>query len=115
MLFRIDPAKDVPLHEQIAAQIRRAIADGKLRAGEQLPPARDLAASLGVNMHTVLRGYAELEREELVTLRRGRGVTVTDAPLNRARLFELVRELAREARRLGVAPEEVIALLREHR
>jgi DNA-binding transcriptional regulator YhcF (GntR family) len=114
-MLRLDDRDDAPLYLQIAGAVRGAIANGELAPGERLPPARALAASLGVNMHTVLRGYAELEREELVTLRRGRGVTVSDTSPSRAHLFELVRELAREARRLGVATEEVVALLREHR
>ena len=51
--FEIDPTSPAPLHEQVAAAIRRAIADGEAVAGERLPPARDLAAVLGVNANTV--------------------------------------------------------------
>jgi len=49
----IDPLSPVLLHEQVAAAIRRAIADGEIVAGERKPPARDLAAVLGVNANTV--------------------------------------------------------------
>jgi DNA-binding transcriptional regulator YhcF (GntR family) len=114
MLLRLDDRDDVPLYLQIAASVRGAIANGELAPGDRLPAARTLAASLGVNMHTVLRGYAELEQEGLVSLRRGRGVMVTAESPGRARLLELVREVGREARRLGIAPDEVEALLREH-
>jgi DNA-binding transcriptional regulator YhcF (GntR family) len=114
MLLRLDDRDDVPLYQQIAASVRRAIANGELTPGDRLPAARALAESLGVNMHTALRGYAELEREGLVSLRRGRGVLVTAASPGRARLLELVREVGVEARRLGVPPDEVEALLREH-
>ena len=51
-LRRDDPAA---LHEQVASEIRRAIADGEARPGERLPPAQDLAAILDVNRNTVLR------------------------------------------------------------
>ena len=51
----IDHSSPVPLHEQVAAAVRRAIADGEARPGERLPPARDLAAVLGVNANTVFR------------------------------------------------------------
>ena len=52
----IDHASPVALHEQVAAAIRRAIADGEAQSGERLPPAKNLAAVLGVNANTVFRG-----------------------------------------------------------
>lgn len=76
MLFRVDPASTVGLADQIAAQVRRALADGTLSAGEQLPPARQVAAGLEINMHTVLRAYQALRDDGLIDLRRGRGAVV---------------------------------------
>ena len=73
--FEIDPSSLVPLHEQVAAAIRRAIADDEARPGERLPPARDLAAVLGVNANTVLRALRTLRDEGLLEFRRGRGVS----------------------------------------
>jgi GntR family transcriptional regulator len=111
MLVRIDPARPEPLHEQIAAQLRRALGDGKLGAGEQLPPARQLADALEVNMHTVLRAYSALRDEGLVEMRRGRGVTVRAAGDRRARVVELARDLLTEARRQGIGLRELKSLL----
>jgi DNA-binding transcriptional regulator YhcF (GntR family) len=71
-MLEIDHASPVPLHEQVAAAIRRAIAEGEAGAGERLPPARDLAAVLGVNANTVLRALRTLREEGLVEFRRGR-------------------------------------------
>ena len=113
MLIRIDAASNEDLHEQIAAQVRRAISNGKVSPGEQLPPARDLAASLSVNMHTVLRAYAALRDEGLVDMRRGRGVTIASTGTSRARVVELARELLAEARRLGMTARELTKLLEE--
>lgn len=113
MLIRIDAAANTDLHEQIAAQVRRAISSGKVAPGDQLPPARELAASLAVNMHTVLRAYAALRDEGLVEMRRGRGVTIADAGTSRARVVELARELLGEARRHGMTLRELSKLLEE--
>jgi GntR family transcriptional regulator len=52
--------------EQVAAEIRRAIAQGEVRPGERLPPAKDLAAVLGVNANTVLRALRQLREEGLL-------------------------------------------------
>ncbi|WP_433547069.1 GntR family transcriptional regulator [Streptomyces sp. CA-294286] len=114
MLFKLDPASTVPLGDQIASSVRGAIAAGTVEPGERLPAARVLAGSLGINVHTVLRGYQRLREEGLIELRRGRGAVVVDAPVapGRARLLERVGELVREARTLGMSEDELMALVR---
>src|SRR4249920_544689 len=81
-LFNVKVNREEPtgLHEQVAAEIRRAIAEGEAKPGERLPPAKDLAAVLGVNTNTVLRALRELRDEGLLEFRRGRGITVTGTP-----------------------------------
>jgi DNA-binding transcriptional regulator YhcF (GntR family) len=114
VLIQVDPASSVPLGDQVAASIRGAIADGSVQAGERLPAARALAASLGVNVHTVLRGYQRLKEEGLIELRRGRGAMITGtASPGRARLGEAAERLITEARRLGLSDEEIVTLVRE--
>ncbi|MFG2722746.1 GntR family transcriptional regulator [Streptomyces sp. NPDC048416] len=115
MLFRVDPASPQPLGDQIAASVRRAIAEGKVAPGERLPPARSLADSLGVNLHTVLRGYQRLRDEGLIELRRGRGAVVMggSGAGGRAALMLKVRELVDQARQLGLTEEEVVGLVRQ--
>ncbi len=114
MLIRINPSSTLPVFEQIAAGARRAIADGELGAGEQLPAARALAESLGVNMHTALRAYQLLRDEGLVELRRGRGVTITgNQPAAQARLVEAIAAVVGQARALGLAKDEAAELVRE--
>ncbi|MFE9117459.1 GntR family transcriptional regulator [Streptomyces sp. NPDC007172] len=115
MLFRVDPASPQPLGDQIAASVRGAIAEGKVTPGERLPSARSLADSLGVNLHTVLRGYQRLREEGLIELRRGRGAVVVDdgGARRRAALMQQVRQLVQQARELGLTEEEVVGLVRQ--
>ncbi len=96
--------RPVALHEQVAAAVRRAIADGEVGAGERMPPARDLAAVLGVNPNTVLRALRGLRDEGLLEFRRGRGITVTGLAPQRSAVIAKARELAR---RHGYQPQEV--------
>src|SRR3954471_20016083 len=104
---------DVPLYTQIAGQLRRAITEGKVKEGERLPPARELADSLQVHMHTVLRAYDELRQEGLLEVRRGRGVVVLGSGQGRARLIELGRAFVAEGERQGLVLRELRKLLGE--
>lgn len=65
MLLTLDLNDARPLHEQVAAAIRRAIGEGQYAQGDRLPPARDLAAVLGINPNTVLRALRE-DRKSVV-------------------------------------------------
>jgi GntR family transcriptional regulator len=107
----IDPGSPVPLHEQVAGAIRRAIADGEAAPGERLPPARDLAAVLSVNTNTVLRALRTLRDEGLLEFRRGRGVTVTGGAQGRNELVTRARELVDLARELGYRPDELATII----
>ncbi|SEM08342.1 GntR family transcriptional regulator [Rhodococcus maanshanensis] len=111
MLIRIDQTAAEPLYEQVASSVRRAIAVGEAAPGERLPVARDLAASLDLNVHTVLRGYQLLRDEGLIELRRGRGAVVTADASGRGRLQEALRDLVAEARRIGMGATELTALV----
>ena len=107
----IDHSSPVPLHEQVAAAIRRAIAEGEIGAGERMPPARDLAAVLGVNANTVFRGLRTLRDEGIVEFRRGRGVTVSGIGPQRSAVVVKARELVALARSYGYRPEELAEII----
>jgi GntR family transcriptional regulator len=113
MLIRIDPASNEPIFGQLAAGVRAEIARGVLGPGDRLPSARELATALDVNIHTVLRAYQELRDGGLVDLRRGRGAVVTEHAAPTPELLEAVRSLTAEARRLGVAPATLVAMIKE--
>src|ERR1700726_1876188 len=108
----LDPADPTALHEQAAAQIRRAIAEGQAAPGERLPPARDLAAVLGVNRNTVLRALRLLREEGLLEFRRGRGVTVAATP-EKGAVIARARELVSFARQQGYRRDELIQLIED--
>ncbi len=112
-ILAIDHSSPVPLHEQVAAAIRRAIADGEARPGERLPPARDLAAVLGINANTVFRALRTLREESLVEFRRGRGVSVTGGAARRSPVVAKARELVAVARRYGFGPEELAEIVEQ--
>jgi GntR family transcriptional regulator len=106
----VDRSEPLPLHDQVAAQIRRAIADGEAGPGERLPLARDLAAVLGVNRNTVLRALHILRDEGLLEFRRGRGITVAGTP-QRGAVLAQVRELVDFASRQGYERSELIQMI----
>jgi GntR family transcriptional regulator len=107
---KVDRDDSTDLHEQVAAEIRRAIADGEAMPGERLPPARDLAAVIGVNTNTVLRALRTLRDEGLLEFRRGRGISVAGSP-ERGAVVARARELVEFARRRGYRREDLIRLM----
>jgi GntR family transcriptional regulator len=108
---KVDRSEDIALHDQVAAEIRRAIAAGEASPGERLPPAKDLAAVLGVNSNTVLRALRILRDEGLLEFRRGRGVTVARMANEGAAVIEKVRDLLEFARFYGYRSEDVVEIV----
>lgn len=117
MLFRVEHDSRTGLADQIAAQVRKALIEGALVPGEKLPPARELAAGLDINMHTVLRAYASLRDEGVVDLRRGRGAHVRhdlgEAGREWVQLRRQVGDLVKHAARLGLSSDQLIDEVRK--
>ncbi len=76
MFITIDEADARPIYVQVAEEIRALIARGELAEGAQLPPVRQLASDLGVNLNTVATAYRELQGEGLLNIRHGAGAVV---------------------------------------
>jgi len=109
---KVSKSDPTDLYEQVAAEIRRAIAEGEAKPGERLPPARDLAAELEVNRNTVLRALRQLRDEGLLEFRRGRGISVAGTP-ERGAVVQKARDLVDFARHHGYRTEELVAIIED--
>ena len=81
MYITIDEADRRPLYRQVVDEIKALIARGELREGSSLPPVRQVAADLGVNLNTVAFAYRRLQKEGLIRVRHGSGAVVTSTTL----------------------------------
>jgi GntR family transcriptional regulator len=108
---KVDRGDRALLHDQVAAQIRRAIADGEAKPGERLPPARHLAAVMHVNTNTVLRALRLLRDEGLLELRQGHGIRVSGTA-QRGRLLVKASELVQLSRDSGYDRAELLDLIK---
>lgn len=114
----ISQADGRPMYQQIMEQIRRRIALGEWRPGQELPSIRGLAVSASVSVITVKRAYLELEREGVIVTRQGRGSFVAEnaglgEELRHSELEAHLAAAARIAASLGLAPEALASRLRQ--
>jgi GntR family transcriptional regulator len=116
--LRIDPSSATPIWSQIEDGIRRLVASGALRPGVSVPSVRDLAKDLRINPATVAKAYQRLTEAGVLTVRRGDGTYVADAPptMSKSERGRILREAAGRfadlASTLGVAREEAEEALR---
>jgi GntR family transcriptional regulator len=110
--------EDRPLFLQIVEQLESAIVDGSLPEGAQVPSTNELAAFHRINPATALKGVTRLVADGVLHKRRGIGMFVSTGARElllqrRHAAFSetFVRPLVEEARRIGIAPEELHALL----
>ena len=109
----LDRTEALPLHEQVAAEIRRAIAEGEAGPGDRLPLAKDLAAVLGVNKNTVLRALRMLRDEGLLEFGRGRGITVAGTS-GQSAMLQQIGALLELGRRHGYRRDDVISMIERY-
>jgi len=113
MLWNIDPRSRLPLQEQIAGCVRRAVAEGQLSVGDQLTPAAELAEALGVDRNTVLAAYRRLRDDGVLEFRRGRGARVASAARPRASVEQAARDLVELAQKQGYPRADLIKIIEE--
>ena len=119
MFFEINPTNGVAIFEQIARQVKYAVANGALRAGDLIPSVRELATTLAVNPNTVARAYRDLQADGFLEPLRGEGLRVTRQALERSRkhrtklLHDRIRMVVVEAKQSGITEEEFYALVND--
>ncbi|MBN2352811.1 MAG: GntR family transcriptional regulator [Spirochaetales bacterium] len=117
--FTLDPKSGVPFYKQIILQIEMAIADGRLKTGDQLPTVRGLAVDLSLNPNTVARAYSELEIRGIVTTQQGSGTYISDKRIEMSDverekvLAEMVRTFVSNASSYGFSIKEIIEYFKE--
>jgi GntR family transcriptional regulator len=104
----------IPIYVQLREQVLALIGRGALKPGTQLPTMRQVAVALKIDLNTVQRAYAELERDGVLSKQRGVGtfVTETPAPRNaRKQLQDFAHRVAAQAKGQGIPLEEVVQAL----
>lgn len=115
--LRLEPGSGMPAYAQLVLQVRRAVLRGALRPGDRLPPARQVVADLAINPNTVLKAYAQLEKEGIAYSRAGLGTFIADtappavAPAIQMRLGPALDAWMARARDAGLSSEAVAALV----
>ena len=114
MYITVDERDRRPLYQQVVDEIKALIAGGELREGSSLPPVRQVAADLGVNLNTIAFAYRQLQKQGLVKIRHGAGAIVTSRLLNETTDEQLRNQLGTALTHLalaGLSLSEVRALI----
>jgi GntR family transcriptional regulator len=118
-MFILNPNSGIPIYRQVLEQVRRQVASGQLKAGDELPSVREVALAHAVNPMTISKAYALLQAEGLLEHNRGKPMTVASrsraqSPVSRRleQIEPLLTQVALAARQLQLSQVDVIRLLR---
>lgn len=119
MYIQIEPQSDVPIYEQVTRQIIEGIARGEMKPGDTLPSVRNLAADLGINMHTVNKSYHELEEKGIITIRAKSGAIIRSAeeraltPKQLQQIEKNLKPVVAEGMVLGATAEQIEHMMKK--
>lgn len=116
MILEVDFNSEEALYIQLRNQIIVGIATNRLKEGESLPSGRQLAESIGINMHTVNKAYTVLKQEGFVKVDRRRGAVIAidaDRISDLEQMRESLRVILARASCRNISREEVHALIDE--
>ena len=117
MYITIDESDRRPVYRQVADEIKGLIARGELREGMALPPVRQVADDLGVNLNTIAAAYRELQKEGLLKVRHGSGALVSARKVtqqqNDAELRKALRASLAHLALAGLPRPEIVEIVNE--
>lgn len=117
MNFRINAQNGVPVYEQIVQQVKFAVADGVVTAGDLLPSVRELARQIAINPNTVARAYRDLQSQGVVETLPGVGLTVRSGirrdcqTVRRHLIQQRIADVFREAAQSGLDADAIRKLV----
>ena len=114
MYITIDETDRRPIYQQVVDEIKAIIAAGELPEGSSLPPVRQVAADLGVNLNTIAFAYRRLQKEGLIKLKHGSGAVVISRAVpkrDEERLQSKLMPVLTDMMLQGLSRNEVIALV----
>jgi GntR family transcriptional regulator len=103
-----------PIYQQVADGVKELIARGELAEGASLPPVRQLAADLGVNLNTIATAYRELQKDGLIIIKHGSGSMVASRKITERSQDELLRPLRKALTELvlaGLSSSKILSLV----
>ena len=119
MLLSINEKDSRPIYLQIIGQVKEQVSSGSLHPGDELPSVRELADSLGINMHTVRNAYLKLRDQGIINLRLGRKAQIAHRPMTihtaaaGVDITERLKELIFDALLAGLSPESFRELVNQ--
>lgn len=118
--FELDFRSGVPIYIQIVERIKELLANGTLKAGDQLPTVRALAQALRINFNTVARAYRILDEMGVISTQQGRGTYILEIPppealahMREQALVELTRRYLTDAMQLEFTPADILRVVEE--
>lgn len=121
MRFELDFRSGIPIYLQIVERVKELLANGTLKAGDQLPTVRALAQELRINFNTVARAYRILDEMGVISTQQGRGTYILAFPppetlgkMREQALVELTRRYLADATQLEFSAEEILRVVQKH-
>ncbi len=116
--FSVEFKPGIPVYEQVVFAVKKAMVEGKLKAGERFPSVRDISRELKINPNTAQKVISQLVREKLLSIEPGRGSVVCELPQGSGEQFDeilkpIIEQLVIEARRLSINQADVIKVLQK--
>lgn len=106
-MFSINPNSGEPIYRQLSGQIKRMVAGGQLKSGDELPSVRELASQYAVNPMTISKAYSLLEAEGVLERQRGKPMTVASQAAPGQSEDTRLKQLSSQLEQLTLAAQQL--------